>query len=526
MSATQPLKLGALALALPPFLVPLYNPDLFWHLTSGQWIVTHGAVPRVDPFSIARAGAPWVDFEWLAQIIYYGVHAAAGMPGLWALKCALLGTCAWVFADLLSLNKVSGAPGAAGLVLLSALILPYADIRPDLFSWNFFLIVLGGLERRRLSLTLRRVDSPLGLLLIFSLWSNLHAGFILGLFLLGLYALLRTTSWSLLPAALLGSVLNPYGWGPYRVIFDHWNYGNELSIVIREWSPLSFQNPHYWPAWLLLAASAGAAVTGLRRKNIPSAPALAALFFAAQTFRHVRMSVYFGFLAIPLILPALTVRARAWTAAALLYMAHLGFLASGKTWKTTFDPSHVPAGAVEFMASQQDAFTGKNIFCHWGWGGYLGWRLKPWHKPFSDGRYLFHSLLPEIRKAHEDSLHFTAFLDKYGTDAVLLENRNIQFPSTKLYPDGRTKSFPRPWYLQFLPRERWALVYWDPQALMFARRKSFSSEWLSRREYRYVKPYDDAAFAEALSLREIPLPLVAEETARHERDLSLPAPQW
>lgn len=521
MTATHIKKLWPAALALPPFFVALYNPDLFWHLSAGQWIMEHAAVPRVDPFSIALNGTPWIDFEWLTQIFLYIVHSSAGMPGLWTLKCVLLAASAAAFNDILKLHGISGVQRSAGLVMISAIVLPYADIRPDLFSWILFLTVLGGLERRRLGLPPRRADKPVGLLLLFCIWSNLHAGFAMGLFLLGLYAVLRRAGWEFLVSALLGSLLNPYGWGPYRVILDHWEHGSHLAVVVREWSPLSLKNPQHGPSWVLLAALAAAAAAGWKKKILPAAPALAALFFAIQTLNHARMSVYFSFLAIPLILLSLPIRPRLWAVSGALYLIHLTFLISARSWGAAFEPSHVPAAAGEFMAQEQAAFTGKNVFCHWGWGGYLGWKLKPWHKPFSDGRYIFHSLLPEIREAHKDGDSLSIFLNKHGSDAALMENRDIRFPSLKRYPDGRTKSFSRPWYLHFFPRESWALVYWDPQALLFVRRKSFAGDWLDRREYRFVRPFDDEAFAEALALREIPLPRVNEETRRHDDDSKL-----
>jgi hypothetical protein len=35
------------------------DPDLWWHLRTGQWIVETGHVPHTDPFSFTRQGRPW-----------------------------------------------------------------------------------------------------------------------------------------------------------------------------------------------------------------------------------------------------------------------------------------------------------------------------------------------------------------------------------------------------------------------------------------------------------------------------------
>jgi len=39
------------------------DPDLWWHLRTGQWIVENGHVPHTDPFSFTRGGSPWVSHE-------------------------------------------------------------------------------------------------------------------------------------------------------------------------------------------------------------------------------------------------------------------------------------------------------------------------------------------------------------------------------------------------------------------------------------------------------------------------------
>ena len=56
--------------------------DVSWHLASGQWIIDHGRVPNVDPFSFTKVGEHWVAFEWLAQLIYAGAFAVGGYRGM------------------------------------------------------------------------------------------------------------------------------------------------------------------------------------------------------------------------------------------------------------------------------------------------------------------------------------------------------------------------------------------------------------------------------------------------------------
>ncbi len=44
----------------------LNDGDTWTHVATGQWILAHGAIPRVDPFSYTFAGQPWTAHEWLS----------------------------------------------------------------------------------------------------------------------------------------------------------------------------------------------------------------------------------------------------------------------------------------------------------------------------------------------------------------------------------------------------------------------------------------------------------------------------
>src|SRR5580693_6650982 len=58
------------------------DPDVWWHLKSGQYIAEHKSVPHTDPFSYTRAGEPWVTHEWLTELLIYEVERTAGFGGL------------------------------------------------------------------------------------------------------------------------------------------------------------------------------------------------------------------------------------------------------------------------------------------------------------------------------------------------------------------------------------------------------------------------------------------------------------
>jgi hypothetical protein len=536
----SPLKEGkawafAFLLSLPVLLLPIYNPDLFWHLSAGRWMIEHRAWLRADFLSFTADGAQWLDFEWLSQLIFQLGYCLAGFAGLWLLKACLLAVCGLLVSRVLELNGLSGVIRAAAFALWSLGALGSSDIRPELFSLHFTSALLYLLEVLRLG---RHRVSPASLawvFFIFVLWSNLHAGFPFGLVLMGIYGLvfLAEQRWGEVRATLvaavtgvLGTVCNPYGLGPYQVIWSHWLMRGELSRYIKEWHPLNMDNPLHWPIGVLLALFGIILLIRLwtqKGRSLPWAPVLSAAFLAMSALGHTRAGLYFNSAGVAAVF--LLAHEAGWLAGEsrlrktvlsvfLVCAGFLAWLVCHISWAGFFNYKYVPRGAAEFMARERATMEGLRIFNQWEWGGYLGWRLYPWYKVFCDGRYIFHSQLAETAQAASNPGLWQKYLEEKRIQGALLLNLELVFPTRKTYPDGQMKTFMRPWYLFYLPRERWALVYWDNQALLFLERKSVPSEWLLRHEYRYLLPKDGPAFQEALRLGEIPPKKFSKEQAR------------
>ena len=177
-------------LALFLFLVFLYsfnqinNPDTFYHLKSGQYILDNFKIPSHDIFSLPAYGAEWVPHEWLAQIIFYLVFAASGFSGL-VFFCALLGVLAYFVLWRLAFKK--GADFNLSLLIL--FILSYLTLelwvpRPQIFSYLALALLIYFLESYR--------DNPakkylIGSVLTIWFWANTNASFVLGLVIIFFY---------------------------------------------------------------------------------------------------------------------------------------------------------------------------------------------------------------------------------------------------------------------------------------------------------------------------------------------------
>jgi len=495
-------------LALVVFCLPVFNPDLFWHLSAARWIVAHFSIPKSDSFTFTAYGTPWIDFEWGTQLLWYAVHAIGGLWGLWVLKAVGLALAFWPVDGLLRDKGASSAARAGALALWLAAMLAQSDLRADAVSAIFFAVLLRRLENRRASFLFGYA--------LFAAWANLHAGFVLGF---GLYAWAAIVGIPGVGAeaagAALGGLLNPYGAGLYRVLLAH--ASDPAVRAVMEWKPPTSHNPFQFA---LLAAILGALVAiGLSFRRASRFLLGVAFVALCASIFSARFGAYFAPAAAMLVFTAFPRPRAALVAATLAGVTAMLYPIRARFEPRPFSDFLVDRRAVDFVASQQGALHGLRLFNTYEWGGYLGWKLGPEGRVFGDGRYLFHSQLPEINAALTSAEALADFAARHQLDGFLIRRlAGTTFPMTRRYPDGATRTFDRPWYVSYLPRARWALVYWDDQALLFVDRAKVPADWLAAHEYRWLLPGDDAARQDAMERGEIPREAFAAEAARHSGD--------
>jgi hypothetical protein len=93
---------------------PLGDPDLPMHLTIGEWIARHRAVPFTEPFSWTAVGQPYFAYSWLPQWVYFETFSAFGHYGLRALQGLLVLSSA---ASAMVLARASGWRPSLGVML-------------------------------------------------------------------------------------------------------------------------------------------------------------------------------------------------------------------------------------------------------------------------------------------------------------------------------------------------------------------------------------------------------------------------
>jgi hypothetical protein len=230
-----------LVLCLPRI---LNDSDTFWQIRTGEWILNHHAIPRIDPFSYTAGDRQWFAHEWLAETLMAVTWRAGGMQAVMVLAAAATGVTAAVLLHHLR-RFLPGIYAILALIVALANAAPSMLARPHLLAWPCLAIWCGGLVAARAN----RIAPSFALLPVMLLWVNLHGSFMVGLLLplaFMVEALFdRTTNrraiatWiAFILAAWATALLNPdFLTGalfPFRMI------GMRSLTWIGEWQPTDF----------------------------------------------------------------------------------------------------------------------------------------------------------------------------------------------------------------------------------------------------------------------------------------------
>ena len=58
------------------------DPDMWWHIRTGELILSTHRWATTDPYSYTAAGAPWMSCEWLGDVFFAVVYRFGGLRGL------------------------------------------------------------------------------------------------------------------------------------------------------------------------------------------------------------------------------------------------------------------------------------------------------------------------------------------------------------------------------------------------------------------------------------------------------------
>lgn len=446
------------------------DPDLWGHLRFGLDNVESRSIAQVDPYSYLTAGQRWINHEWLSEVLLALAWTAGGATGM-ILQKALVGLITYallschLYKRRIPLVRLVCILLAPSLVLLTAF---FTVLRPQIYTFLLFAATL--------LILCRAEEGQYGWLWVapalFAAWTNLHGGFLAGLGIILVWALVhiaqRPHVWRrVVPPTLvtaLATLVNPYG-------VQLWLFLLRTATVkrpeITEWQPLELMSV----IGVIYTVVLCMAIAGWVWTQRPRRPALLVVFVvsALLPWTAVRHLSLFTIATVALAgehigsawnrfvpaqpgtrPPSLLLSMPSYIAGIVMLVTAMVHLLGDANLPHGSD---YPTAAVQLLKSTG---TRGNLAIQFEWGEYALWHLGPRVKVSVDGRR--ETVYSEA--VYDANLNFMygrkdwmALLRDYPTDMALVMPASATYNLLSLL-DG------------------WVVVYEDQASALFVREES------------------------------------------------------
>lgn len=476
---------------------PIDNYDIWWHLKTGEYIVSEKTIPDSDIYSFTAEGKSWITHEWLAELIFYGIYITGGFNLMIIFKVLISVLIALIL--LYHIRKSENKNPLLYILVVAAVCIGSFRlfVRPHLLTY-LFLTLLGVNIFNPRYFDKSAFTALLLIPALFLVWANIHSGFIIGL---GAYWIVAAgavihgrnrkvnedISFSksfkkyIIPPAVasLAAFINPNGIEAFTYPFLLASDPVFKSAIAEMVSPFGiFATQKLY--WLLLVIIIGFAVYGIFR-NIRKRPAISVILLAGviSSLISIRNSYEFALLtavASIITFPSFS-RGLLWggSLSALIFTICCGYFSSryindtrGIKFGVSAEFPHSTAGFLEKID-----YRG-NIYAPLGWGSYFIWRGWPDLNVFIDGRLLVYGsrFLNEYHYIRQNEPDALERLESYGAEAVAVpigHQRWLIRDAVAVSPD-------------------WQICYFDDKSVIFLRDNEHNKDWLESWGFRKIDP--------------------------------------
>jgi hypothetical protein len=457
------------------------DPDFWWHLRIGRWMVENGRLPAADIFTFTAVGHVWTDHEYLTEILMWAVYSTAGLVVL----CIAFGLITW-FGFWLIYSQVRRQPFVIvglGLTLAAIAGSPIWGPRAQMITFALSCLELywlkGYLEGRSRALTF----FPL----VMVLWANLHGGWVIAFVWLGTALVSEVSLWFwdrtnlahrmhvrflliVTTASVIAVAATPHFLSLYPYPFQTEGSVAQQQLIVEWFSPnfhLTYLRPFEAMVMLVIVGFA------LRRPSLYELLlTIIALTLALQSARNIALFVA---AVTPVLINSYSAawqelaRARKWsfslpprplfaaiTAIALVVVAGATALriADGISPSTQqkINADTYPIGAADWLAAHPE--VGTRMYNQYGWGGYLAYRFYPDKNRrvfiFGEAALMGDQLLNQYQDVQTLRPDWKKVLDSYQVDYIVYNRGEALSNVLATQPE-------------------WKLVYEDSVAVIYVR---------------------------------------------------------
>lgn len=171
------------------------EPDLWWQLRAGEWMLENQEVTKVDMFSYTHEGVEWINVKWLYEVIYASFSNVFGpetivLFQMLSVSIILIFLLKWLQLLFVKKNYLVSASILAALLFLF-IHAARINFRPEMTSYVLSLVYvyLFTLYRQEKSKTI-------GLLIPLQIfWNNMHEAYGVGLVMLSIFLIGSIVEW-------------------------------------------------------------------------------------------------------------------------------------------------------------------------------------------------------------------------------------------------------------------------------------------------------------------------------------------
>ena len=383
------------------------DPDLWWHIVIGRWIISQRSVPVTDHWTMFGSGMPWRAYSWSIEVLFAAVDRWWGDHGLMVLQClfavALAAVLCWGLSRIARDYFFGGLLG----VYTTAAMFSHFTLRPQVLVWVYFMLLLVTADAaEREGLKRRHLWTFFALMV---LWANTHLSAILGLLAVGAWLFGRLPGRQVaaaLACGFAGTLVTPYLGGEWAMFFQTATHPFSFHSVY-EFQPATIAQ--YVTAFLVIALAVLAVFWHQRPQQFDPAKLLLTGVFVIGALAVVKF-MPFALIVSAAVIACYWGRARLGGAAAgslaegferlralfrkvagagLVFLLGCTAVVQARTaWAAPINRRLVPVAAVDFILKRNLPHPILNPF---GSGGYLMYRLSDRagaieHKVAIDGR--------------------------------------------------------------------------------------------------------------------------------------------
>jgi tetratricopeptide (TPR) repeat protein len=486
------------------------EPDLWWQLATGDWILANKSIPTSDVFSFTYFGTKWINIKWGFEVLISLWTKVFGFEFIYVIQALVTVALLYFILKLVNFKNKPfiDKTWANNLILICSFVFLAASSnriigRPEMFSHLFTLVFIYFLTRYQNHKKLIYLLPILQLI-----WTNMHEAFGTGIVIIGIYVFAawvdnfinkkKEKPLYLSLAFILSTtviLINPYGFEMLSrplEIFSQLStnkYTTELSnYTTHEY----WQTSTYFTLCFLVITFLGMLSIAFEKSNenglkhlvfqFGLANILLIIAFTILASSAYRNLIFLNIVLLPFVvnslfkfivfigtktkfkIPNLSISLLTVTVGIVFYISivsnqYYKINKTSHTYGLQFSAMQNPAGAAQFLKANN--LDSKIIFTDYLASSYLLYQLSPNFKTFVDLRDL--DVFPDTffqknAEAYANYENFKQLDEKYNFKAVVVLNTQFKRLQIGLYNDSN-----------------YSLSYFDPLVSVFVKKKKLNN---------------------------------------------------